>query len=149
MIARHAFPVSNNWVISGAHTTTGKPLLSNDMHLPHREPSMWYEVHLHASGFNVEGFTLPGMPFVIVGHNQRIAWGYTNLNPDVQDLFVENFNAGGEYQTPAGWKKPEVFHEVIHVKGATDIPYDVKVTGHGPIITSLLPGETGRSRCNG
>ena len=70
------------------------------MHLPHREPSMWYEVHLHAAGFNVEGFTLPGMPFVIVGHNQRIAWGYTNLNPDVQDLFIEEFNAAGEYQTP-------------------------------------------------
>jgi len=135
-------PGSNNWVISGAHTTTGKPLLSNDMHLPHREPSMWYEVHLHAAGFNVEGFTLPGMPFVIVGHNQRIAWGYTNLNPDVQDLFVENFNAAGEYQSPAGWQKPEVFHEVIHVKGAPDVPYDVNVTRHGPIITSLLPGET-------
>ena len=135
-------PGSNNWVISGAHTTTGKPLLSNDMHLPHREPSMWYEVHLRAAGFNVEGFTLPGMPFVIVGHNQRIAWGHTNLNPDVQDLFVESFNAAGEYQTPTGWQKPEVFHEIIHVKGAPDVPFDVQVTRHGPIITSLLPGET-------
>jgi penicillin G amidase len=135
-------PGSNNWVISGAHTTTGKPLLSNDMHLPHREPSMWYEAHLHAAGFNVEGFTLPGMPFVIVGHNQRIAWGYTNLNPDVQDLFIEEFNAAGEYQTPSGWQKPEVIRETIHVKGAPDVPFDVRVTRHGPIITSLLPGET-------
>jgi len=135
-------PGSNNWVISGEHTTTGKPLLSNDMHLPHREPSMWYEVQLHAGDFNVEGFTLPGMPFVIVGHNQRIAWGYTNLNPDVQDLFVESFNPSGEYQTPTGWAKPEVFHETIHVKGGADVAVDVSVTRHGPIITSLLPGET-------
>ncbi len=103
---------------------------------------MWYEAHLHAAGFNVEGFTLPGMPFVIVGHNQRIAWGYTNLNPDVQDLFIEEFNAAGEYQTPSGWQKPEINRETIHVKGAPDVPFDVRVTRHGPIITSLLPGET-------
>ena len=135
-------PGSNNWVVSGAHTTTGKPLLSNDMHLPHRVPGVWYEAHLHSAGFNVEGFTLPGMPFVIVGHNQRIAWGYTNLNPDVQDLFIENFNARGEYETPAGWKLPEKFHEVIHVKGKPDEQFDVAVTRHGPIINQLLPGET-------
>ena len=135
-------PGSNDWVVSGAHTVTGKPLLSNDMHLGHREPGIWYEVHLHAADFNVEGFTLPGLPFVIVGHNQRIAWGYTNLNPDVQDLFMENFNAAGEYQTPTGWQKPEIYHQVIRVKGEPDVPFDVKVTRHGPIITQLLPGET-------
>jgi penicillin amidase len=137
-------PGSNNWVISGAHTTTGKPLLSNDMHLPHRVPGVWYEAHLHSNSgdFNVEGFTLPGVPFVIVGHNQRIAWGFTNLNPDVQDLFVENFNAQGEYQTPSGWQKPERQHEVIRVKGKPDVSFDVLITRHGPIISSLLPGET-------
>jgi penicillin amidase len=76
-------PGSNNWVVSGKHTVTGKPLLSNDMHLPHGVPGTWYEVHLHAGDFNVEGFSLPGLPFVVVGHNQNIAWGFTNLNPDV------------------------------------------------------------------
>ncbi|HSM85799.1 MAG TPA: penicillin acylase family protein [Candidatus Limnocylindrales bacterium] len=135
-------PGSNNWVISGAHTVTGKPLLSNDMHLPHRVPGVWYEVQLHSGDFNVEGFTLPGMPFVIVGHNQRIAWGFTNLNPDVQDLFIENFNAAGEYETPNGWQKPEKSHEVIHVKDQPDIEFDVTITRHGPIISSLLPGES-------
>src|SRR5262249_61082268 len=75
-------PGSNNWVISGAHTVSGKPLLANDMHLPHRVPGVWYEVQLHAGDYNVEGFSLPGMPMITVGHNQRIAWGYTNLNPD-------------------------------------------------------------------
>jgi penicillin amidase len=135
-------PGSNNWVVSGAHTTTGKPLLSNDMHLPHQVPGVWYELQLHSGAFNVEGFTLPGLPFVIVGHNQRIAWGFTNLNPDVQDLFIENFNSSGEYQAPTGWVKPEVDHEVIHIKGHPDVGLDVLVTRHGPIITDLFPGET-------
>jgi penicillin G amidase len=135
-------PGSNNWVISGAHTATGKPLLSNDMHLPHRVPGVWYEAHLHSGDFNVEGFTLPGVPYVIVGHNQRIAWGFTNLNPDVQDLFVENFKAQGEYETPGSLQKPERQHETIHVKGKPDVSFDVVITRHGPIISSLFPRET-------
>jgi penicillin amidase len=135
-------PGSNNWVISGAHTVTGRPLLSNDMHLPHRVPGTWYEIHLHSGDFNVEGFSLPGLPFVVVGHNQGIAWGYTNLNPDVQDLMIENFNSAGEYETPTGWQKAEVQHEVIHVKNNADVTFDVVLTRHGPIVSDLLPGET-------
>src|SRR4029077_12411306 len=135
-------PGSNNWVVSGAHTISGKPLLSNDMHLPHRVPGVWYEVQLHSGDFNIEGFSLPGLPFISVGHNQRIAWGFTNLNPDVQDLFIETFNAAGDYQTPTGWQKPEIDHQIIHVKGKPDVAFDVTVTRHGPIITSLLHGET-------
>jgi penicillin G amidase len=135
-------PGSNNWVVSGAHTVSGKPLLSNDMHLPHRVPGVWYELQLHSGDFDVEGFSLPGMPFITVGHNQRIAWGFTNLNPDVQDLFIENFNAAGEYQTPTGWQKPEIDHQIIHVKGKPDVALDVVITRHGPIISSLFPGET-------
>ena len=134
-------PGSNNWVVSGAHTVSGKPLLSNDMHLGHRLPGVWYEVQLHSGDYNMAGFSLPGLPFVVVGHNQRIAWGFTNLNPDVQDLFIERFNATGEYQTPTGWQKPEVAHEVIHVKNQPDVNLDVVITRHGPIITDLLPGE--------
>ena len=135
-------PGSNNWVVSGAHTVSGKPLLSNDMHLPHRVPGVWYELQLHSGDFNIEGFSLPGVPFISVGHNQRIAWGFTNLNPDVQDLFIENFNSTGEYQTPTGWQKPEIDHQIIHVKGQPDVAFDVVVTRHGPIISSLFPGET-------
>lgn len=135
-------PGSNNWVVSGAHTTTGKPLLSNDMHLPHQLPGVWYEVQLHSGDFDVTGFSLPGDPFVVVGHNQRIAWGFTNLNPDVQDLFEEEFNSAGEYLTPSGWQKPEVDHEIIHIKDKPDVSLDVVVTRHGPIISDLLPEET-------
>ncbi|MBZ5525296.1 MAG: penicillin acylase family protein [Acidobacteriia bacterium] len=134
-------PGSNNWAVAGALTTTGKPLLSNDMHLGHQLPSTWYEMHLHAGDYNVTGFSLPGMPFIIVGHNQRIAWGYTNLNPDVQDLFIENFNASGEYETPSGWQKPEIDHQVIHVKGKPDVAMDIVVTRHGPVISELFQGE--------
>jgi len=135
-------PGSNNWVVSGAHTATGKPLLSNDMHLGHHIPNTWYEAHLTAGEFDVAGVTLPGTPFVIVGHNRRIAWGFTNLGPDVEDIFVETFNQRGEYLTPAGWKQPERRHEVIHVKGARDVEFDVFTTRHGPIATELAPGET-------
>lgn len=135
-------PGSNNWVVSGAHSTTGKPLLSNDMHLPHNLPGVWYEIHLHSGDFDVVGFSLPGVPLVIVGHNQRIAWGFTNLNPDVQDLFVETFNSAGEYQTPSGWEKPQVNHEIIHVKNSPDMGLDVLTTRHGPIVSDLFPGET-------
>lgn len=137
-------PGSNNWVVSGAHTVSGKPLLSNDMHLGHQLPGVWYEVQLHSGDFNVAGVSLPGLPFVVVGHNQRIAWGFTNLNPDVQDLFVEEFNSSGEYQTPTGWRKPEIDHQVIHVKGQPDVALDVVVTRHGPIVTNLLPAGEAR-----
>jgi penicillin G amidase len=133
---------SNNWVVSGAHTVSGKPLLSNDMHLGHQMPNLWYEAHLRCGNFDVAGVTLPGLPYVIVGHNQRIAWGFTNVGPTVEDVYVETFNPAGEYLTPEGWKTPELRSEVIHVKGKADVVVDVAVTRHGPIITDLLAGET-------
>ncbi len=135
---------SNNWVVSGAHTVSGKPLLSNDMHLGHQMPNLWYEAHLRcqAFAFDVAGVTLPGLPYVIVGHNQRIAWGFTNIGPTVEDAYLETFNADGQYLTPAGWKTPEHRKEVIRVKGKADVVVDVVLTRHGPIVSSLVPGET-------
>jgi len=138
------FPVngSNNWVVSGTHTVTGKPLLSNDMHLGHQMPNLWYEAHLKSGTLDVAGVSLPGMPFVIMGHNQRIAWGFTNVGPTVTDIYIENFNPQGAYQTPGGWVQPEHRSEIIHVKGKPDVSIDVKITRHGPIITELVPGES-------
>ena len=133
---------SNNWVVSGAYTVSGKPLLSNDMHLGHQMPNLWYEAHLRCKDFDVAGVTLPGMPYVIVGHNQRIAWGFTNIGPAVEDAYIETFNAAGQYLTPAGWKTPEHRKEVIRVKGKADVVVDVVATRHGPIVSSLVPGET-------
>lgn len=135
-------PGSNNWVVSGAHTASGKPLLSNDMHLDLEIPNVWYEAHLTAGDFDVAGVTLPGVPYVIVGHNRRIAWGFTNLGPNVEDLYVEKFNDQGEYLTPQGWVKPEHRQEIIRVKGSSEVTLDVVTTRHGPIITDLIPGET-------
>lgn len=134
-------PGSNNWVVSGAHTVSGKPLLSNDMHLHHQIPNVWYEAQLTAGDFDVAGVTLPGLPFVIAGHNRRIAWGFTNLDPDVEDIYVEHFNSNGQYQTPTGWRDPERRGEVIHVKGGNDVVFDVLSTRHGPIVSELAPGE--------
>jgi penicillin amidase len=137
-------PGSNNWVVSGQHTVSGKPLLSNDMHLDHQMPNLWFEAHLKTTSgdFDVAGVTLPGIPFVIVGHNQRIGWGFTNVGPTVEDDFIEEFNAQGQYKTAKGWIDAQHRQETIHVKGKPDVVMDVVSTRHGPIITELLPGET-------
>jgi penicillin amidase len=134
-------PGSNNWVVSGAHTASGRPLLSNDMHLRLDLPNTWYEAHLTCGAFDVTGVTLPGVPYVIVGHNRRIAWGFTNLGPDVEDLYVEKFNDKGEYLTPQGWVQPQHRREIIRVEGKPEVAVDVVTTRHGPIISDIIPGE--------
>ena len=139
---QHLRPGSNNWVVSGAHTASGKPLLSNDMHLQLQIPNIWYEAHLTAGDFDVAGVTLPGLPYVVVGHNRRIAWGFTNLGPNVEDLYVEKFNDQGQYLTPQGWVQPQHRQEIIRVKGKPEIALDVIITRHGPIISAVIPGET-------
>jgi len=127
---------SNNWVVSGEHTATGKPLLANDMHLKLSLPPIWYEVHLTAPGWNVKGFSLPGTPMVVVGHNDRIAWGFTNNGADVLDLYIETFNPANpdEYRVNGKWKKADVYDEVIRVKGSANEHLKLVVTRHGPVL---------------
>jgi penicillin G amidase len=127
---------SNNWVVSGGHTATGKPLLANDTHLELSIPPIWYEVHLTAPGWNVKGFTLPGAPLVIIGHNEKIAWGFTNNGADVQDLYIETFNptTPDEYRASKKWQKAQIFDEVIHVKDQPDEHLRIVTTRHGPIV---------------
>jgi penicillin amidase len=127
---------SNNWVVSGAHTQSGKPLLANDPHLDHSVPSVWYMIHLVAPGLNVIGVSLPGLPLVIIGHNEKVAWGMTNTGPDVQDLYTESFDSGApnRYLHNGAWVDAEVRDEVIKVRGKRDYRFTVKVTRHGPIV---------------
>jgi|HubBroStandDraft_4_1064222.scaffolds.fasta_scaffold00995_5 penicillin amidase len=138
---------SNNFVVSGAHTASGKPLLANDTHLQLSTPALWYIVHLTAPGLNVEGFALPGAPLVIIGHNERIAWGFTNSNADVEDLYAENFSDVNPLQYSANGKMltAEVRHEVIPVRGKPDVTLDVVMTRHGPIVHRDTPEQGGRA----
>ena len=137
-----ALAASNNWVVSGNRTVSGKPLLSNDPHLRPTAPSIWHMVHLTAPGVRVAGVTSPGLPGVVIGHNDRIAWGFTNVGPDVQDLYVEKFNPDNskQYQTPSGWQDVIVRREEIKVRkgiGSSEyetVVHEVTVTRHGPII---------------
>ncbi|HEY1924519.1 MAG TPA: penicillin acylase family protein [Candidatus Acidoferrum sp.] len=127
---------SNNWVVSGAHTATGKPILANDTHLELSIPPIWYEMHLTAPGWNVKGMTLPGAPLVVIGHNDHIAWGFTNNGADVQDLYIETFNPANadEYLVNKKWVKAQTFDEIIKVKGQPDQHLPIVVTRHGPIV---------------
>lgn len=129
-------PASNNWAMAGARTASGAAMLANDMHLPHGVPSIWFINHLHAPEVNVAGFSLPGFPGVIAGHNQRIAWGFTNHMADTQDLFLERFDPAdrSRYMTPTGWQTAERRLEHIVVRGADDVDLEVLITRHGPIV---------------
>jgi penicillin G amidase len=147
------FAGSGNWVISGAHTATGKPLLANDMHLTHNVPGIWYQADLEAptpSGdLHITGVSLPGVPFIIVGHNAHVAWGFTNLGATVQDVYIEHTRGRGltaEFELPNGTWKPLLHHrEIIHVKGGKDVALDIVATQHGtavtPILSTVLPSE--------
>ena len=131
---------SNNWVVSGAHTASGKPLLANDMHLSLMAPNIWYMADLKAPGYHAAGVTLPGMPFVIEGHNEHVAWGITALMGDVQDLYEEKLDGKGNFNFHgAGWRPLKMRREVIHVRGSHAVKLDVQLTDHGPLLTPILP----------
>jgi len=136
---------SNNWVIAGSHTTTGKPLLANDPHLSIQMPSIWYEIALNcqpvsdACPYQVSGYSFAGVPGVVIGHNARIAWGFTNVNPDVQDLYIEKVNPANpnQYQVNGQWQAMTVAQDTIAVKGAASVPLTIRTTRHGPLITDV------------
>jgi penicillin amidase len=135
-------PGSNNWVIAGRHTASGKPLLSNDMHLGLSEPEIWYMADLKALGFHAAGVTLPGMPCVIAGHNEHVAWGFTALYADVQDLYIEKLDGKGHYEgNDEKWNPLTIDHEIIKVRGGKDVLLDVQLTDHGPLLNPIFTNE--------
>jgi penicillin amidase len=154
-------PGSNNWAVSGTHSASGKPLVLNDMHLGLRVPDIWYEAALHLSGtpggskaVDVTGFTMPGLPWVIVGRNAHVAWGFTNLGGDVQDVRVEHMRGSGsslEYEQPdSTWSSVQHRSEEIVVRGGHPVSLDVLTVSHivgtsmmeSPIITPMIPSES-------
>ncbi|QXZ10523.1 penicillin acylase family protein [Comamonas sp. Y33R10-2] len=139
---------SNNWVVAGSKTKSGKPLLANDPHLALSAPAIWYFARLQSPGgraadgtplsaLDVTGATLPGMPFVVLGRTAQVAWGFTNTNPDVQDLYLEQINPAdaSQYRTPTGWEKFGVREEVFKVKGQSDAKVMLRSTRHGPVVS--------------
>ncbi|HUJ21473.1 MAG TPA: penicillin acylase family protein [Bryobacteraceae bacterium] len=127
-------PGSNAWAIAGSHTASGKPMLSNDMHLEYSIPGVWYLVHLQSPDLNVAGVSLPGEPGVIVGHNARIAWGLTNLHYDVQDLYIEKFDdRSGRYEFRGQAQQARLEREWIRVRNGRPVELVNWVTVHGPM----------------
>lgn len=123
---------SNAWAIAGSRTVTGKPILANDPHLEFSFPATWYQVHLQGGAMNVTGVSLPGVPCVIIGHNERIAWGVTNLGFDVQDLYAEKLDAAsGRYAYRGQLEQARLETEAIAVKGERPRPFRQWVTRHG------------------
>jgi penicillin amidase len=135
-------PGSNEWVVAGSRTASGHAMLSNDMHLDQQIPNIWYENDLKAPGLHVTGVTVPGLPLVVAGHNDHVAWGFTALYGDTQDIYVERVNGQDQYQGADGaWHSIEHDQESIHVRGGRDVTADVARTAHGVVITPLIPGE--------
>jgi penicillin G amidase len=130
---------SNNWVVDGAHSVTGKPLLANDPHLDFGAPLTWYLARLESPDLDVAGATIPGAPLVVLGHNSRIAWGFTNNNADVEDLFVEQIDAADSrrYATPQGTAAFDIHDERIMIKGRAPETLTVRETRHGPVISDI------------
>lgn len=145
---------SNNWVVAGTHTASGRPLLANDPHLGLSAPAIWYFARLQAPAtdatpaLNVVGATLPGLPFVVLGRTEKVAWGFTNTAPDVQDLYLEQINPAnlGQYRVPGAgaepvWQNFATRTETIRVKGQPDVSLTVRETRHGPVLSDVQPSH--------
>jgi penicillin amidase len=138
---------SNSWVVSGNLTTTGKPLLANDPHLSIAMPSIWYQISLHCKPktdqcpFDLAGFSLAGAPGIVLGHNDRIAWGFTYANEDVMDLFIERVNPENpnQYEVNGQWVDFDTRKEIINVGGGDAVEITVRSTRHGPVISDAYP----------
>jgi len=135
---------SNNWVVDGSHSASGAPLLANDPHLTLGIPSVWYECHLKGGNIHVAGVSFAGIPGVVIGHNECIAWGMTTAWQDVQDLYIERFHPDDPrlYEFRGQWEEAQVVREEIRVKGRREpVVEEVVITRHGPIISKLVGEE--------
>ncbi|GEN52536.1 penicillin acylase family protein [Halobacillus faecis] len=145
VIIPNEFNGSNNWVVSGDRTASGSPMLADDPHLGMATPSIWYQMHLEAPGYNVSGVIFAGIPGIILGHNDNIAWGVTNVGPDVQQLYLEKRNPENpnQFLYEDEWEEADVFTETIQVKDGDPVELEVVETRHGPVISDYA-GESGK-----
>ncbi|HEY9564204.1 MAG TPA: penicillin acylase family protein [Nocardioides sp.] len=133
---------SNSWVIDGEHSATGEPLLANDPHLSTSIPGIWYQVGLHCRTissdcpFNVSGFSFSGVPGVVIGHNDDIAWGFTNLGPDVTDLYLERV-IGKQWEYDGELRPLQIRQETIQVRDGEDFELTIRETDHGPLVSDV------------
>ena len=134
---------SNEWAVDGQHSVTGAPLLAGDPHLALSFPDIWYLARIETPSRVLAGATAPGVPFLIMGHNGRIAWTFTTTGADTEDVFVETALSDGNYATPDGPKPFTVHEERIHVRGAPDDVLQVRETRHGPVLSDLEPTPSG------
>ena len=132
---------SNAWVAGGSRTSTGAPLLANDPHLGLRAPGVWYLAHLRAPEIELIGASMAGVPGVVLGHNGRVAWGFTNTGADVQDLFLERLDPEdpARYLVPGGSAAFETREEIVRIKDAAPVTLTIRETRHGPVISDLVP----------
>jgi penicillin amidase len=139
--AAAALAGSNAWVMAGTRTRSGAALLANDPHLGLQAPGIWYLNHLRSPELEAIGASLPGVPGITLGHNDKIAWGLTTTGADTQDLFVERLDSDdpGRYLTPDGTAPFQIREEIIHVAGAEPVTLRVRETRHGPVLSDLVP----------
>ncbi|AOM81782.1 penicillin acylase family protein [Salisediminibacterium beveridgei] len=140
-----AFNGSNNWAVSGEKTASGEPLLADDPHLGLSTPSIWYQVQLSSPTYEVSGVIFAGIPGVILGHNEHLSWGVTNVGPDVQQLYLEERNPDDPYQFRFDdeWEEADVIEEVIEVSGEDPVVYEVVETRHGPVMSEFMEEAAG------
>ncbi len=130
---------SNSWVVSGKKSRTGQPILANDPHLGHGVPGIWYEAHLVSPSLNVSGAYLPGLPYALIGANEHVAWGLTNVMTDDTDFYIEKINPENpdQYLFQGTWENMEIRKETIRIKGGRELPFQIRLTRHGPIIDTV------------
>ncbi len=135
---------SNNWVVSGEHSKSGKVLLANDTHIRYSQPSVWYEAYIQYPGFNLYGYYLAGIPFALVGHNNYYGWGLTIFPYDNMDLYAEQQNPDNpnQYRHDTSWLNYRIDHEIIKVKGGKDVPLTIRYTIHGPVLNTVIQNIT-------
>ncbi len=139
-IGADIFNASNNWAVSEEKSSTGKPVLANDMHLGFNIPGIWYQMHqVIENELNVTGLILPGAPFIICGHNEHIAWGMTNVYVDNVDFYLEIINPedSNKYEFNAQWKDMVIKKEMIKTKEGKTIEREIKFTHHGPVVSKF------------